>query len=106
MTLFSLRAIGDWNSPESRLIQKVYEVDPLTCPKCSGAMKVISVIENEDIIKKIVKRLGLWDLKARPPPKSEKANWVTETIMDYSVSQLPRSEDHLYLDVQYPKAVC
>jgi ferritin-like protein len=26
----------------SRLIQKIYEVDPLTCPKCSGEMKVIS----------------------------------------------------------------
>ncbi len=30
----------------ARLIQKIYEVDPLTCPKCSGAMKVISVIED------------------------------------------------------------
>ena len=44
-----------------------------TCPKCSGAMKVISVIENEDVIKKILKHLGLWDLKARPPPRKEKA---------------------------------
>ena len=28
----------------ARLIQKIYEVDPLTCPRCSGGMKVISVI--------------------------------------------------------------
>ena len=33
-----------------RLIQKIYEVDPLACPKCSGAMRVISVIENDEII--------------------------------------------------------
>jgi hypothetical protein len=33
----------------ARLIQKIYEVGPLTCPKCSGKMKVISVIEDEDI---------------------------------------------------------
>ena len=33
----------------ARLIQKIYEVDPLTCPKCSGEMKVISVIEDEDV---------------------------------------------------------
>ena len=65
----------------ARLIQKIYEVDPLTCPKCSGAMKVISVIENEDVIRKILKHLGLWDLKARPPPKG---NTVSETITDYS----------------------
>ncbi|HPJ66524.1 MAG TPA: transposase [Desulfobacteraceae bacterium] len=53
----------------ARLIQKIYEIDPLTCPKCSGAMKVISVIENEDVIKKILKHLGLWEKGARPPPK-------------------------------------
>ena len=29
----------------ARLIQKIYEVDPLTCPQCQGAMKVISVID-------------------------------------------------------------
>jgi hypothetical protein len=28
----------------------VNEVDPLTCPKCSGKMKIISVIEDEEII--------------------------------------------------------
>gem|GEM_PF-4208457 len=33
----------------ARLIQKIYEVDPLTCPKCSGKMKVISVIEGEEV---------------------------------------------------------
>jgi len=33
----------------SRLIQKIYEVDPLTCPKCSGEMKVISIIEDEEV---------------------------------------------------------
>ena len=30
----------------ARLIQKIYEVDPLTCPKCSGKMKVISMTED------------------------------------------------------------
>ena len=28
----------------ARLIKKIYEVDPLVCPKCQGAMRVISVI--------------------------------------------------------------
>ena len=40
----------------ARLIQNIYEVDPLTCPKCSGKMKVISVIEDEEVIKKILQR--------------------------------------------------
>jgi hypothetical protein len=33
----------------ARLIQKIYEVDPLVCPKCSGAMRVIAFIEDPDV---------------------------------------------------------
>jgi hypothetical protein len=36
----------------ARLIQKIYEIDPLSCPKFSGALKIISVIDDEDVIKK------------------------------------------------------
>jgi hypothetical protein len=34
----------------ARLIQKTYEVDPLTCPKCHGQMRVISFIEDQDVM--------------------------------------------------------
>jgi hypothetical protein len=66
---------GDVSSEEyrrnwARLIQKIYEVDPLTCPKCSGKMKVISVIDDEDVIKKILKHLALWEIKQRSPPNA------------------------------------
>jgi hypothetical protein len=30
-------------------IQKIYEVDPLICPKCQGRMKVISFIEDREV---------------------------------------------------------
>jgi hypothetical protein len=33
----------------ARLIQKIYEADPLTCPKCQGRMKIITFIENEGL---------------------------------------------------------
>jgi hypothetical protein len=52
------------------LIQKVNEVDPLTCPQCENQMKIIRVIENEKVIKKILKHLGLWDIKSGPLPKA------------------------------------
>ena len=54
----------------ARLIQKVYNVDPLLCPKCSGSMKIISFIEDEQVISKILKHLGLWEVKQRPPPRA------------------------------------
>jgi hypothetical protein len=28
----------------ARLIQKIYEVDPLTCPKCSGTMNAYNMV--------------------------------------------------------------
>jgi hypothetical protein len=42
----------------ARLIQNIYEVDPLTCPKacpepvegCQGKMKIISLIEDREVI--------------------------------------------------------
>ena len=55
----ALEMIFNW----ARLMQKIYEVDPLTCPKCSGVMRVISFIEDEEVIKKILKHLGLWNRK-------------------------------------------
>ena len=43
----------------ARLIQKIYNVDPLLCPKCSGSMKIISFIEDDEIIAKILRHLVL-----------------------------------------------
>jgi hypothetical protein len=58
------------------LIRRVYEVDPLACPKCGGAMKIISFIERcqQDVIERILRHCGLWEgpvrtpAGARPPP--------------------------------------
>jgi hypothetical protein len=95
----------------ARLIQKIYEVDPLMCPRCSGTMKVISVIEDELIIRKILKHLGLWEVKPRPPPKAKLP--PQNVHIDYSYrdvgpygpeadSQVPPCEDDLYYDPDYP----
>jgi hypothetical protein len=41
-----------------RLIQKIYEVDPLACPRCQGKMSIISFIENEEVISKDIGTFG------------------------------------------------
>ncbi|GAB4258065.1 MAG: hypothetical protein Kow0092_05380 [Deferrisomatales bacterium] len=49
-----------------QLIQKVWEVDPLACPRCGGEMKIIALIEEPAVVERILKHLGLWrDLEAR-----------------------------------------
>lgn len=46
--------------PCPRLIHKVYDVDPLECPKCKGPMRVIALIDDRAVIRKILSHLGLW----------------------------------------------
>ena len=49
----------------ARLLAKVYQVDPLVCPKCGAQMKVIAVIEDPDEIKRILRHLVMI---GRSPP--------------------------------------
>jgi len=44
----------------ARLIHRVYEVDPLDCPRCKGPMRVIALIDDKAVIRKILSHLGLW----------------------------------------------
>ncbi|MFH2059841.1 MAG: hypothetical protein ABIJ59_13185 [Pseudomonadota bacterium] len=48
-----------------------YEVDPLVCPKCQGQTKIISIIDDFEIIDKILKHLDLWDIRNHDPPEAE-----------------------------------
>ena len=52
----------------ARLIQKVYEVDPLVCPDCGGRLEVVAFIDAPQTIRKILQHLQLRVLPARPPP--------------------------------------
>jgi hypothetical protein len=63
-------------------------------------MKIISFIKDEGVIEKILKHLGLWDLKARPPPKV-KVPSVT-IYLDDSDSQVPFSTPSFYPDPEHP----
>jgi len=83
----------------ARLIQKIYEVDPLTCPKCQGQMRIISFIQDEEVIQKILKHPGLWLVKPRVPPRANAP--PRELEIDYSDSQVPLFEEYVYKDPDY-----
>ena len=53
----------------ARLIQKVYEVDPLECTRCGATMRVIALIDDADVIERILRHLTVWD----PPPEPRSA---------------------------------
>ena len=45
------------SSTWARLIKRVYEVDPLICPKCGSEMKVIALILDPSEIQSILRHL-------------------------------------------------
>jgi len=53
------------------MIKKVYEIDPLICPKCGGQMRIISFIEDYKVIDKIIDHLKLTFKAERPPPPAQ-----------------------------------
>jgi hypothetical protein len=62
------------------------------------------VIEDQDVIKKILKHLGLWEVKPRPPPKATRMPKMAEYSIDHSLSQLLVSDKGLYVDPEYTDA--
>ena len=66
-------------------------------------MRVLAFIEYQEVIKKILKHLGMWAIKVRPPPK--RANGPPLNIhIDSANSQIPPSEDYFYGGQDYPAA--
>ncbi len=52
----------------AEMIRKVYEVDPLLCPKCGGQMKVVAFITDYAAVDRIIDHLKLTFAAEKPPP--------------------------------------
>ena len=83
----------------ARLIQKIYEVDPLVCPRCEGEMRVIAFIEEQEVIRKILIHLGLWQIRARPRPVAHAPPQFAASAFDDWPA--PNADDYL-IDPLYP----
>tara|TARA_B100000809_G_C14656382_1_gene357908 strand:+ start:54 stop:251 length:198 start_codon:yes stop_codon:yes gene_type:complete len=46
------------------LIKKAREVDPLICPHCGSDMKLNGLIDDDEVIEKILRHLKLWPEQA------------------------------------------
>ena len=87
------------------LIKKVWEVDPLICQHCGAEMKLIALIDDDEVIEKILRHLKLWPEQtapaclsrappSTPPPDSERViepyfddpfpDYDTEPVMAYA----------------------
>ena len=61
------------NKSWAKLIKKIYEVDPLICPKCKGQMRIIAFIEDYKVARKILDYLGIDEFKKRDRPPTQDA---------------------------------
>ena len=52
----------------ANLIRRVYEVDPLVCPRCGAEMRVIGFVTDPTVVRRIVDHYRKRDKPARPPP--------------------------------------
>ena len=52
----------------AEMIRKVYEVDPLVCPRCGGRMKVVAFITEYAVVDRIMEHLKLTFVAEKPPP--------------------------------------
>jgi len=56
-------------------------------------MKIIAFIEQEEAIEKILKPLGLWHVKTRPPPRIHSP--PAELYADYSLAALGQADSQI-----------
>jgi len=54
------------------MIRKVYEVDPMRCPKCGGSMKVVAFITDYAAVDRIIDYLKPTFVAEKPPPVSSR----------------------------------
>ncbi len=85
----------------ARLLLEVYEVDPLTCPRCSGTMTIVSVIEHPETIRPILQHLKLGEKPQRaPPPRlfSQKLDQLLASLSPEQARQVQLSTDTIFWD--------
>ena len=57
----------------ANLIRRVYEVDPLVCPRCGAEMRVIGFITEPRVIRRILDHIRKRKRVSRPPPHPQTA---------------------------------
>jgi hypothetical protein len=83
------------------LIKQVWEVDPFDCPRCGAEMKLIALIDDDEVIEKILRHLDLWPedcLSARAPPKPVIQDYIYEPVMSATGGSACGGEDYQCFD--------
>ena len=85
------------------LIKKVWEADPLLCPRCSHQMRIVALLDDRAVIERILRHLGLWEQGVRvsparaPPEIVDRAiePWLDDPVPDYDTEPIYLSSEAL-----------
>ncbi len=93
-----LRYHADRNgSPWKNIIKKVWEADPLLCPKCQKEMRIVALIDEREVIERILRHLGLWQQGVRVIPGPDPpGDWVIEPCLDETLPDYDTDPDLIY----------
>ena len=56
-------------------------------------MRIISFIEDDQLVKKILEHLDLWDVKRKPPPRANSP--PTDSFIIYDECSSPGADDYI-----------
>jgi hypothetical protein len=78
----------DRTEPLQGGVKKVWEADTLRYPKSLREMRIVSLINEEDVIERILRHLGLWQRGAcafrhRPARRNDLDPWLDDPFPDY-----------------------
>ena len=72
---------------------------PVPVIKSRRSSRIISLIDDRQLVKKILKHLDLWDVKHKPPARANSP--PIETFVNYAESSSPSADDYI-IDADYP----
>jgi hypothetical protein len=84
------------------LIKRVYETDPMACPRCGGEMKVGAFIDppQGEVIEKMVRHSGLWHaLVPRAPPPGDGLVRDPDGVSDSQTASSDEPRELTYVDI-------
>jgi hypothetical protein len=70
----------------AEMIRKVYEVDPMACPKCGRRMKVVAFLTAHAAVDRIIDYLQLTFVPEKPPPAQaafQECLWAADPPAEY-----------------------
>ena len=74
----------------AKLIRKVCEADPLTCPECQGKMRLTALIDDPHVVRRILEHLARWaPLPPQRGPPAQHPDWPPGATIPLTYHRVP-----------------